>query len=288
MFKKLEETILKAIAKAIKVVNIENWWEQDFESDFYYDSKEDLLSFSKDDYETVQADWVHSRADDVMQEVLGTFGCGGTPENKLHEIFLEELYEIVKVQMFSALQELDKVVEGRKCGWKSCKFNDDGVCKQKDGGGTKYGMDPIGRMKHEQQSGEVKKHCRNCVPDLGQFRSHHININTGNGYAPGTPTSKVIEDYTGNQAIENLEFWEKKFGYQICFPSGVVICSHENGENLINVSIGREKGKVKFSVDLFIGNEYAGNSFYDTIEDAIKDFKETIVQCRNGEFGKRD
>ena len=287
MFKKLEETILKAIRKVLENYNFERWWEDDFESDFYYDSKEELMSFPKEDLETVKADWIHSKVNDVMQDLISLLQLDGAPSNKYNEVLLKELYEIAKVQMWNKLDSQAMNTIARKCSW-PCKFNVDGICRQKDGGGIKYGMDPIGRMKHDMQSGEVKKHCRNCVPDLGQFRSHHININTGNGYAPGTPTSKVIEDYAGNRAIENLEFWEKKFGYQICFPSGVVICSHENGENLINVSIGREKGKVKFSVDLFIGNEYAGNSFYDAIEDAIKDFKETIKDCRKGEYGQRD
>lgn len=58
----------------------------------------------------------------------------------------------------------------RKCNWNDCKFCANSICTQQDGGGVAYGMDTFGRIKHEQQSEEVKQYCRCCVPDLGQFK----------------------------------------------------------------------------------------------------------------------
>ena len=63
----------------------------------------------------------------------------------------------------------------RKCGWSDCKFCNNGICEQKDGGGFKYGMDLVGRYKHERQSEEVKQNCRCCVPDLGQYKKQLSN-----------------------------------------------------------------------------------------------------------------
>lgn len=63
-----------------------------------------------------------------------------------------------------------------KCGWIDCRFNLDGVCSQRDGGGTAYGMNTIGRHKHEKQSEEIKKYCRCCIPDLGQQYTYNALI----------------------------------------------------------------------------------------------------------------
>lgn len=64
----------------------------------------------------------------------------------------------------------------RECEWKDCKFCDDGICVQKDGGGVAYGMDSIGRLKHKEQSEEIKQNCRCCIPDLGQYKKKLLEI----------------------------------------------------------------------------------------------------------------
>lgn len=57
----------------------------------------------------------------------------------------------------------------RTCGWTGCRFCEGGICTQKDGGGHAYGLNAYGRYKYSQQSEEVRRYCRCCVPDLGQY-----------------------------------------------------------------------------------------------------------------------
>ncbi|MCT7397754.1 hypothetical protein N5B56_01465 [Eubacterium sp. LFL-14] len=56
-----------------------------------------------------------------------------------------------------------------KCGWKECKFNDDGLCHQKV-----YFVSrnyPLYETIYNKNSEEIKKNCRCLEPDLGQERN---------------------------------------------------------------------------------------------------------------------
>ena len=111
---------------------------------------------------------------DVLIEYKGTMREDAV-FNILHENPLHLYGRVVDINPIKAdksgtIEEyLSKT--GHKCLWSDCPFNKDNRCKQKDGGGIKYGMDKMGRYLHERQPEEVKQHCRCCVPDLGQYNN---------------------------------------------------------------------------------------------------------------------
>jgi len=111
---------------------------------------------------------------DILVEYEGTMREDDA-FNMLHEATMYYDGRIIDINPIKA--EKSGTIEeylahtGHKCNWSDCPFNKDHRCKQKDGGGLKYGMDKMGRFFHEKQPEEVKQHCRCCMPDLGQFNN---------------------------------------------------------------------------------------------------------------------
>ena len=117
----------------------------------------------------------------------------------------------------------------------------------------------------------------------------YINYKFADGYDAGTSLEEIIEDYHGNKAKENALFWQKQYGRNLGYHDNHTICSYSNCENIIHLAIGfGENGEVEFYVELYICNEHDDTDIFNTIEEAVEDYKNTIHRCLNGEFGRID
>jgi hypothetical protein len=103
MFKRLNETILKAIEQVFEEFeyNISEWWKDDFPTDYYYENKNDLKTFPEHKLGEVMSDWVQWSADKFVDATCKELGIDiYNITNKCHELLIEELFEIVKAQLW--------------------------------------------------------------------------------------------------------------------------------------------------------------------------------------------
>ena len=107
MFKRLEDTILKAIDKVFKesICVFENWWKDDYETEIYIETEEELKNLSEDELEIAKSDWIQWIADGFTVETCEVLGINTECSNKYNQALIEEIYEIVKEQLW---KELDK------------------------------------------------------------------------------------------------------------------------------------------------------------------------------------
>lgn len=59
-------------------------------------------------------------------------------------------------------------MNGKKCGWNNCKFNEDGVCNE-DVYIVSIHHPNYEMIIYNKNSEEVKKNCRCLTPNLGQY-----------------------------------------------------------------------------------------------------------------------
>lgn len=97
----ITSVILNAIQKVLKhsVYDFENWWKDDFETEYAFDSKEELDYFSENDLDSVKSDWVQWVVDGFAMNVYEILGIQ-TPVATYHNTRLvEEIYELVKDEL---------------------------------------------------------------------------------------------------------------------------------------------------------------------------------------------
>ena len=107
MFKRLEETILNTIEKVFdEVCDFENWWQDYFETDYAFKTKEELDEFSENDLECIKCDWIQWISDVFVARVCNELGILFYDNNKTNsqEILIEELYEIVEEQLWERIK----------------------------------------------------------------------------------------------------------------------------------------------------------------------------------------
>ena len=107
MFKRLEDTILKAIDEVFEesVCVFEDWWKDDFETDIYIENEEDLKTLSADELEIAKSDWIQWVADGFAYATCKEFGIDTIPKTHNQEVLIEEIYEIVKEQLWKELNK---------------------------------------------------------------------------------------------------------------------------------------------------------------------------------------
>lgn len=111
MFTRLNKTIIEAIHKVFNesVCDFSKWWQDDFETDYGYDTEEELKSFPENELDCVKCDWVYSVADGFVSQTLTELGIiSSVIETDSQQVIIEEIYDIVK-------DELKKKIEAE---WK--------------------------------------------------------------------------------------------------------------------------------------------------------------------------
>ena len=108
MYTRLNNTITNAIKNVMSnsVCDFDNWWKDDFETEVYFETEEDLKKLSDTDLEIAKYDWIAGRLDSFVSEtcnILGIEICN--THSKYNEILLEEIHDIVKDMLFAKLEQ---------------------------------------------------------------------------------------------------------------------------------------------------------------------------------------
>lgn len=107
MFTKLNKTIMDAVHKVFdeSVCDFSKWWQDDFETDYGYDTEEELREFDGNDLDCVKGDWVYWVADGFVTETLKELGIiFSVVETDSQQIMIEEIYDIVKDELFKKIE----------------------------------------------------------------------------------------------------------------------------------------------------------------------------------------
>lgn len=107
MFTRLNETIIKAIHKVFdeSVCDFSKWWQDDFATDYGYDTEEELRGFDGNDIDCVKGDWVHWVLDGFVGGTLEELGIiSSVIETDSHQVIIEEIYDIVKDELFKKIE----------------------------------------------------------------------------------------------------------------------------------------------------------------------------------------
>lgn len=105
MFKRLNETITKTIDNVFResVCDFSKWWQDDFETEYGFNSEEELRKFSDTDLECVMFDWIYWVLDGFVCSVLKELGFSEDIETRSQEIITEEIHDIVKDKLWRQL-----------------------------------------------------------------------------------------------------------------------------------------------------------------------------------------
>lgn len=97
----ITSVILNAIQKVLKqsVYDFENWWKDDFETEYAFDSKEELDFFSENDLDSVKSDWAQRIAVHFASKVYETLGIQTSVTTYHNTRLVEEIYELVKDEL---------------------------------------------------------------------------------------------------------------------------------------------------------------------------------------------
>lgn len=106
MFKRLNQTIINAIHKVFdeSICDFSKWWQGDFETEYGYDTEEELKSFPRDDIECVIYDWIAYVLNDFVYYTLEELGISIDIKTNSHTILVEEITEFVKEELFKKIE----------------------------------------------------------------------------------------------------------------------------------------------------------------------------------------
>lgn len=101
MFERLNETILNVVNNEINnsVCDFENWYLDDFETEYEFEDKDDLERYSPEDIENIKSDWIDWVSGGFVIDVLSELGiqcCGETDSNS---ILIGEIRKIVNMEL---------------------------------------------------------------------------------------------------------------------------------------------------------------------------------------------
>ena len=102
MFERLNKTIIEVIHKVFdeSICDFSKWWQDDFETDYGYDTEEELKSFPENELDCVKCDWVYSVADGFVSQTLTELGIiSSVIETDSQQVIIEEIYDIVKDEL---------------------------------------------------------------------------------------------------------------------------------------------------------------------------------------------
>lgn len=106
MFKRLNDTIIKAIHKVFdeSVCDFSKWWLDDFETDYGFDTEEELRAFSEDDLECIKFDWIAWTLDGFVYHTLLELGIDDEVKTNSQTVLIEEIYDIVKDELMKKIE----------------------------------------------------------------------------------------------------------------------------------------------------------------------------------------
>ena len=106
MFKRLNETIINAIHKVFdeSVCDFSKWWQDDFETDYGYDTEEELKEFPDNDLECVIFDWIAWVLDGFVYHTLEELGISDDVKTNSHTVLIEEIHDIVKDELWKKIK----------------------------------------------------------------------------------------------------------------------------------------------------------------------------------------
>lgn len=115
------DNIIRDAAKDVmnsSVCDFENWWKDEFETEVYFETKEDLENLSDSDLEIAKYDWIAWCLDGFVSETCNRLGieCEDT-HSRLNEAMLERIQDIVKDALFekiSASSETERKTREKK------------------------------------------------------------------------------------------------------------------------------------------------------------------------------
>lgn len=98
--------------------DFKNWWKDEFETEVYFETKEDLENLSDSDLEIAKCDWIAWVLDGFVSETCNHLGieCEDT-HSRHNEAMLEEIHDIVKDVLFekiSASSEIERKTREKK------------------------------------------------------------------------------------------------------------------------------------------------------------------------------
>lgn len=96
---RIDDIIRDAVRDVINssACDFKNWWKDEFETEFYFETKEDLEKLSDNDLEIAKCDWITWVLDGFVSETCNRLGieCEDT-HSRHNEAMLEEIHDIVK------------------------------------------------------------------------------------------------------------------------------------------------------------------------------------------------
>lgn len=106
MFTRLNKTIINAIHKVFdeSVCDFSKWWLDDFETDYGFDTEEELKTFPEDDLECVKFDWINWALNGFVSETLCELGIVNNAKTNSQTALLEEIHNIVKEELRKRLE----------------------------------------------------------------------------------------------------------------------------------------------------------------------------------------
>lgn len=107
MFTRLNETIINAIQKVIdaSVYDFSRWWQDDFPTEYGYDTEEELRGFNENEINAVKYDWIYWVIDGFVYAACDELGIRtDTGETDSHDIIIQEIYDIVKDKLFEKIE----------------------------------------------------------------------------------------------------------------------------------------------------------------------------------------
>ena len=115
------DNIIRDAAKNVmnsSVCDFENQWKDEFETEVYFETKEDLENLSDSDLEIAKYDWIAWALDGFVSETCDRLGieCEDT-RSRYNEAMLEEIHDIVKDMLFekiSASSEIKRKTREKK------------------------------------------------------------------------------------------------------------------------------------------------------------------------------
>jgi hypothetical protein len=107
MFTRLNKTIMEAIHKVFdeSVCDFSKWWQDDFETDYGYDTEEELRGFDENELDCVKGDWVYWVVDGFVAQTLDELGIiSSVIETNSQQVIIEEIYDIVKDELMKKIE----------------------------------------------------------------------------------------------------------------------------------------------------------------------------------------
>lgn len=117
---RIDDIIRDAVRDVINssACDFKNWWKDEFETEVYFETKEDLEKLSDNDLEIAKCDWITWVLDGFVSETCNRLGieCEDT-HSRHNEAMMEEIHDIVKDVLFekiSASSETERKTREKK------------------------------------------------------------------------------------------------------------------------------------------------------------------------------